>query len=97
MQRRERNFPRLRVLRLSLCLIGRVDQRFQRLHVGGAGLLYLRAGRALPPAEVYDGFDQVENGVGAVRWLQARIAGEAAGLADWRGKRIGQVGTTGRG
>ena len=39
----------------------------------GADELYLRAGVELPPAEIYDGFDQVENGVGSVRWLQQRI------------------------
>jgi putative radical SAM enzyme (TIGR03279 family) len=57
----------------------------------GADELYLRAGVPLPPAGIYDGFDQVENGVGAVRWLQQRI--EQAGLrpAEWAGKQIGIV------
>lgn len=56
----------------------------------GADELYLRAGLPLPPAEIYGTFDQVENGVGAVRWLQARIAAGAEELsaAGWRGKRI---------
>ena len=36
----------------------------------GADELYLRAGVELPPAELYGSFDQVENGVGSVRWLQ---------------------------
>src|SRR3954469_4459335 len=58
----------------------------------GADELYLRAGVELPPAEIYDGFDQVENGGGSVRWLQQRIAAEAAKLTGWQGKRIG-VGT----
>ena len=59
----------------------------------GADELYLRAGVELPPAEIYDGFDQVENGVGAVRWLQQRIADGApelrgvGGPADRRGDR----------
>jgi putative radical SAM enzyme (TIGR03279 family) len=57
----------------------------------GSDELYLRAGVELPPAEVYDGFEQVENGVGAVRWLQSRIAGSADALAGWDGKRIGVV------
>ena len=56
----------------------------------GADELYLRAGVPLPPAEVYGTFDQVENGVGAVRWLQREIAegATALGSAGWQGKRI---------
>ncbi len=61
----------------------------------GSDELYLRAGVELPPAEIYDPFDQVENGVGAVRWLQSRIAGGAAGLASWAGRTIGVVTGTG--
>jgi putative radical SAM enzyme (TIGR03279 family) len=57
----------------------------------GADELYLRAGAELPPAEIYDGFDQVENGVGAVRWLQQRIAEEAGDLGGWSGRRVGVV------
>src|SRR4051812_14106273 len=57
----------------------------------GADELYLRAGVELPPAGIYDGFDQVENGVGSVRWLQQRIEAEAPKLTGWQGKRIGVV------
>ncbi len=57
----------------------------------GADELYLRAEVELPPAEIYDDFDQVENGVGSVRWLQRRIAAEADGLSEWSGRRIGVV------
>src|SRR3954447_18316734 len=57
----------------------------------GADELSLRAGVELPPAEIYDDFDQVENGVGSVRWLQRRIAAEASGLGQWDGQRIGVV------
>ena len=57
----------------------------------GADELYMRAGVELPPAWVYDGFEQVENGVGAVRWLQRQIASEAESLSGWRGKRVGVV------
>ncbi len=57
----------------------------------GADELYLRAGVELPPAAVYDGFDQVENGVGAVRWLQQRIFDDAPELAGWEGRRVGVV------
>ena len=55
----------------------------------GADELYLRADLPLPPAEHYDGFEQVENGVGSVRFLQQRIAEDHDQLADWRGRRIG--------
>ncbi|HEY7481254.1 MAG TPA: DUF512 domain-containing protein [Gemmatimonadales bacterium] len=64
----------------------------------GADELYLRAGLELPPAEIYDGFEQVENGVGAVRWLQQRIAALADAITGWEGQRIGVVtGTAMRG
>ena len=58
----------------------------------GADELYLRAGVELPPAEIYDGFEQVENGVGSVRWLQQRIGDASAAsceggrAADRRGR-----------
>ena len=57
----------------------------------GADELYLRADLDLPPAAIYDGFDQVENGVGAVRWLQQRIASRADAIAGWEGRCIGVV------
>jgi putative radical SAM enzyme (TIGR03279 family) len=57
----------------------------------GADELYVRAGVQLPPAEIYDGFEQVENGVGSVRWLQRQIAGGGESLDGWRGRRIGVV------
>jgi putative radical SAM enzyme (TIGR03279 family) len=57
----------------------------------GADELYLRAGVELPGAEIYDGFDQVENGVGSVRWLQQRIEAVSSGRTEWSGKRIGIV------
>jgi putative radical SAM enzyme (TIGR03279 family) len=57
----------------------------------GADELYLRAGVELPGAEIYDGFDQVENGVGSVRWLQQRIEALSSERLDWSGKRIGVV------
>ena len=76
--------------------IGRIERRsaVARLERGttwafGADELYLRADLPLPSAESYDGFEQVENGVGSVRWLQQRIADDRDGLADWRGRRIG--------
>lgn len=57
----------------------------------GADELYLRAGLPLPPASVYGSFDQTENGVGSVRYLQQLIAEGAGELADWAGRRIGVV------
>jgi putative radical SAM enzyme (TIGR03279 family) len=57
----------------------------------GADELYLRADLELPPAAIYDGFDQVENGVGAVRWLQRRIEARADAIAGWEGRRVGVV------
>ena len=59
----------------------------------GADDLYLQADVPLPPAEWYGDFEQRENGVGAVRYLQTRIqaAHEALGTEHWRGKRIGVV------
>jgi putative radical SAM enzyme (TIGR03279 family) len=57
----------------------------------GADELYLRAGVELPGAEIYDGFDQVENGVGSVRWLQQRIDSVSAQLQGWEGKRVAVV------
>jgi putative radical SAM enzyme (TIGR03279 family) len=54
----------------------------------GADELYLRAGLPLPGPEAYDDFDQVENGVGSVRYLQARIREDAGALAHLAGKRI---------
>jgi putative radical SAM enzyme (TIGR03279 family) len=59
--------------------------------VYGADELYLRAELELPPAEFYGGFEQVENGVGAVRFLQREIAGAGQELSAWRGRRIGVV------
>ncbi|MEP6574201.1 MAG: DUF512 domain-containing protein [Gemmatimonadota bacterium] len=55
----------------------------------GADELYLRASRELPPDDSYDGFQQVENGIGSVRYLQAKIAEFASSLAEWRGRKIG--------
>jgi putative radical SAM enzyme (TIGR03279 family) len=69
-----------------------VAMRERRMHWAfGADELYVRAGVELPPAEIYDGFDQVENGVGAVRWLQREVQGGTGQMQEWRGRRIGVV------
>jgi putative radical SAM enzyme (TIGR03279 family) len=57
----------------------------------GADELYLRAGVPLPPADIYDGFEQVENGVGSVRWLQQRIGQSGISRDEWAGKRVGVI------
>jgi putative radical SAM enzyme (TIGR03279 family) len=54
----------------------------------GADELYLRADVPLPPTEWYGEFDQVENGVGSVRYLQRCLMEGAEALADWRDRRI---------
>lgn len=56
--------------------------------VYGADELYLRAELELPPAESYGSFDQVENGVGSVRFLQQQIR-TAEQLPGFEGRRIG--------
>jgi NifB/MoaA-like Fe-S oxidoreductase len=45
----------------------------------------------LPPESAYGGFDQVENGVGAVRFLQRQVREDAPELRGWAGRRIGVV------
>src|SRR6266513_6432965 len=57
----------------------------------GADDLYLQAGEPLPGAAWYGDFEQRENGVGAVRFLQTRIAAAVDRLPDLAGKRIGVV------
>jgi len=56
--------------------------------VYGSDELYMLAGAPFPPAEAYDGFEQVENGVGAVRYLEGLIAAEAGALPDLAGRRV---------
>ncbi len=56
--------------------------------VHGSDELYMVAELELPPAEHYEGFEQVENGVGSVRYLQERIRNARETLPDLRGRRI---------
>jgi len=73
-----------------------IAERYARRAQGGRGHpwcygaddLYLQAGRDLPPAEWYGDFEQRENGVGAVRYLQTRIAAEVEGLGGQAGRRV---------
>ncbi len=57
----------------------------------GADELYLRADQPLPDAAWYGDFEQRENGVGAVRYLQNRIAAGRGSYGGWAGKRVGVV------
>ncbi len=56
--------------------------------VYGSDELYMRAGEPFPPAPAYDGFEQVENGVGAVRYLESLIAAQAHTLPSLAGRRV---------
>ncbi len=81
--------------RAALTLVGRLATRalaergFPWCY--GADDLYLQAGEPLPPAEWYGDFEQRENGVGAVRYLQTQIAAARNRLPDLGGTRIGVV------
>jgi len=78
--------------RAAVALVHRMAERalaergFRWVH--GSDELYLKAELPLPPAEWYGDFDQVENGVGAVRYLERQIL-EGGALPALRGKRIG--------
>jgi putative radical SAM enzyme (TIGR03279 family) len=56
--------------------------------VHGSDELYLRAGLDLPPPDWYGEFEQQENGVGSVRYLERRIS-QAGPLPKLAGQRIG--------
>lgn len=59
--------------------------------VYGSDDLYLVAEVDLPPAARYDDFEQVENGVGAVRFLQQAVQAQPPARGSLRGRRIGVV------
>ena len=59
--------------------------------VYGSDELYMLAGRPLPDAEHYGEFPQIENGVGAVAALRARLANHVHELPRLDGRRIGVV------
>ena len=56
--------------------------------VYGSDELYLLAGEPFPPAGDYDGFPQVENGVGAVRYREGLIAAELETLPAMPFRRV---------
>ena len=59
--------------------------------VMGADELYLMAELPLPPSEWYGGFEQVENGVGSVRYLQDRIHQAGSAMRAVTQRRFGVV------
>ncbi|HWE42730.1 MAG TPA: DUF512 domain-containing protein, partial [Gemmatimonadaceae bacterium] len=59
--------------------------------VYGSDELYLLAGRELPDAGHYGEFPQIENGVGAIAALRARVANHIDELPRLDGRRIGVV------
>jgi putative radical SAM enzyme (TIGR03279 family) len=59
--------------------------------VFGSDELYLLAGRALPDAEHYGDFVQIENGVGSVAHLRRRVSEGVSSLPRHDGRRIGVV------
>jgi putative radical SAM enzyme (TIGR03279 family) len=77
-------------------LLGVVDRwaaraRAERGHswVYGSDELYLLAERALPDAEYYGDFPQIENGVGAVAALRSRVREGLDSLPRLDGRRVG--------
>ena len=65
--------------------------------VHGSDDLYLVADLPLPPASWYGDFDQVENGVGSVRFLQQRVASYEAELPRLEGQAVAVLTGTGMG
>jgi putative radical SAM enzyme (TIGR03279 family) len=87
--------PTVAECRQGVAVVERWGQQAQseRGHwwVFGADELYLRAELQLPPESAYGHFEQVENGVGSVRFLQRQVREHSAVLKAWSGKRIGVV------
>ena len=67
-----------------------LEERGERW-VYGSDELYLLAGRELPDAEHYGEFPQIENGVGSIAALRARVANHIHELPRLDGRRIGIV------
>ena len=78
--------------RAAIALLHRFAERAlaERGHrwVHGADELYLVAETELPPAEWYGDFEQVENGVGSIRYLQGRLESYARRWPDLTGQRV---------
>jgi putative radical SAM enzyme (TIGR03279 family) len=78
--------------RAAIVIVHRFAERAEpaRGHrwVHGSDDLYLVAEEPLPPVSWYGDFEQVENGVGSVRYLQLRIAAAEDTLPRRAGQRI---------
>lgn len=87
--------PTAEECRAAVTTVERWQERARRERgipwVHGADELHLRAGLALPSEESYGDFEQVENGVGSVRFLQRRIREDSHLFQEWAGMRIGVV------
>jgi len=81
--------------RAAIALLHRFAERAlaERGHrwVHGADELYLVADSELPPPDWYGDFEQVENGVGSIRYLQGRLESYARRWPDLAGQRIAVV------
>ena len=73
-------------------LIDKVGEEMQRSHGSrlffAADELYLKAKREIPPADYYEGYPQIENGVGMLRSLIEDFDGELGGSEIERGLSI---------
>lgn len=63
----------------------------------GSDELYAVAELPLPPAEAYGEFEQVENGVGSVRFMETRITEAGPRMASLRNKQLAVATGTGMG
>ncbi|MGI8497015.1 MAG: DUF512 domain-containing protein [Gemmatimonadaceae bacterium] len=70
---------------------GRALRARQTRWVFGSDELYLLASRRLPEPAHYEGFPQIENGVGAVAALRERVMSGLARVPRLDGRRIGVV------
>jgi putative radical SAM enzyme (TIGR03279 family) len=69
----------------------RADRERGHRWAHGSDELYLVAETELPPAGWYGDFEQVENGVGSIRYLQGRIASYGERWGGVEGRRIAVV------
>ena len=80
-----------RLLEVALAWAARARDERGHNWVYGSDELYLLAGADLPDEAWYGEFPQIENGVGAVTSLRARVRDGLAGLPRLDGRRIGVV------
>lgn len=84
--------PSAQDARAALEVMRRWEQRARHERgegwVYGSDELYMTADLPFPEAESYDGFAQVENGVGAVRYLEQLVSSDLHRLPDLTGQRV---------